>query len=64
MDCDPEEIVRLPGRGDMTLRSAVREVMARPAPQRRLVNLYRAYAKEPPILDISHIEQLATRLGF
>jgi hypothetical protein len=56
LNIDPEEIVMLAGRGLMTVRSAVREVMRHPPEERILVSIFRG--GEPSILGISEIEKL------
>lgn len=59
MDFDPEEIGNFPGRGMLSLRSAIKEITARPPEGRKLVSLYRDRGKEPSILTIGAIEELA-----
>lgn len=56
---DPEEIVKLHGRGDMTLRSAVREAMkmAPVSSYPELITIFRE--GQPSILTISDVEELA-----
>jgi len=48
----------------MQLRTAVLQVMAKPPSRRQLVSIYRAKGKDPSILDIGDIEQLARRSDF
>ena len=57
-DHDPEEIVRL-GAHDLTLRTAVRRVMAL-SPRPQLVDIFRELGKEPPVLGWDEIEWLAS----
>jgi len=63
-DCKPTEMVLLHGIGEMQLRTAVLQVMAKPPSRRQLVSIYRAKGKDPSILDIGDIEQLARRSDF
>jgi hypothetical protein len=56
---DPNEIVMFSGRGNMTLRSAVREIMTEPPAKRQLVTLFRDKGKKPSLLDIGAVEILA-----
>lgn len=61
---DFDEIVMLPGRGQMTLRSAIRRVMGEPSPPGmiRQTSVFRDADKEPTIYDFADIERLATAL--
>ena len=59
MNCDPDEIVMFHGRGNITLRSAVREVMAKTPTERQMITLLRDEGKKPSVMDISHVEKLA-----
>lgn len=61
---DPEETVEWAGVGALTLRMAVRRVMALPLENRRLVVLYRNAGKAPAFFDLRHIEQLAALPEF
>jgi hypothetical protein len=60
---DPDEIVYLPGRGELRLRAAIREVMDRRRP-RQAVTLYRDEGKTPSFLDGPYIEGLAKLPSF
>ena len=57
LNIDPDEIVMLAGRGQMSARSAVREVMQHPATERGLVTIFRG--GDPSILGIADIEKLS-----
>lgn len=59
---DPEEIVTLYGEGQMTLRSAVRRVMAKARHERIGATIFRD--GNPSILSLAQIEVLAGDLGI
>jgi hypothetical protein len=61
---DPEEIVEWNGVGRLSLRTAVRRVMALASGERRLVALYRAPGKQPGFFGLIHVEQLAALPEF
>ena len=61
---DPEEDVNRAGAGHMSLRQAVREIMATPADERGFVMLYRESGKEPSCLEAEQIEELAALPHF
>ena len=61
---DPEEDVNRAGVGHMSLRQAVREIMATPAEERGFVMLYRESGKEPSCLEAEQIEELAALPQF
>ncbi len=58
---DPEETVEWAGVGDLTLRTAVRRIMALSPENRRLIALYRNAGKEPAFFGLGHIERLERR---
>jgi hypothetical protein len=57
---DFDEIVMFPGRGPMTLRSAIREIKGRPPPTGtiRQTSLFRDAGHEPSIYDFADIERM------
>jgi hypothetical protein len=61
---DPEETVEWAGVGDLTLRTAVRRIMALSPENRRLIALYRNAGKEPAFFGLGHIERLAALPEF
>jgi hypothetical protein len=61
---DPEETVEWIGVDSLSLRIAVRRIMALPKERRRLVALYRGAGKEPAFFGASHIEWLAALPEF
>jgi len=61
---DPEETVEWAGVGVLTLRMAVRRIMALSLENRRLVVLYRTPGKAPAFFGLGHIEQLAALPEF
>ena len=64
-DPDFDEIVLLTGRGQMTLRTAIREVMSMPASPPgaiRQTSLFRDAGKETAIYDFEDIKRLAAVL--
>jgi hypothetical protein len=61
---DPEETVRWEGVGDLTLRTAVKRIMASPPENRVLVRMYRDAGKDPPSLMQEEVEWLAEQPEF
>jgi hypothetical protein len=61
---DFDEIVMFPGRGQMTLRSAIREIMSMspPAGMIRQTSLFRDRGREATIFDFADIERMAALL--
>jgi len=60
-----DEIVTLPGRGPMTLRTAIKTVMNLPPPppsSTRQTSLFRDAGLSPSIYDFADIEQMAALL--
>jgi hypothetical protein len=63
MSFDPDEIVSTSDTvGPVTLRTAVRQLMAKPPSERTISTVYRS--GEPPILDSKQIEALAAEWGI
>jgi hypothetical protein len=55
-DYDPDEIVRWPGIGEMTLYNAVRKIIGLPETRRADVILYREPGSEPKSFKPVHID--------
>ncbi len=62
---DFDEIVMFPGRGQMALRSAIREIISMPPPPVgtiRQTSLFRDKGRETAIFDFADIERMAVLL--
>jgi hypothetical protein len=61
---DPDEIVRWPGLGYMSLKTAVRRVMELSLDDRMHVALFRDAGKEPSAIGIIAIQEIAKLPAF
>ena len=63
INCDPEEMVKFANK-DVSLWTALHEVMSQPAVRRTGIALLRAEGKKPSILDAADIERIAQLPAF
>jgi hypothetical protein len=62
-DYDPEEMVKFDNK-DVSLWTAVHDIMSRPAVRRTGTAVFRAEGKKPSILDAADIESIAQLPAF